>query len=279
MLRRILFTAVLWLVVGVLIYSLSEFLFAALASLPFLLYLSVVATRVRKFTQDFKPKIARLVLDFIDDSPLFGDFKYHPKRSIPIEKFKQSQLFMTSPAVYQGEDFIEGRIGDVEFEMSELNVQEFSRVRQRLDTVFRGVFLRAKFHAKPKGGILVLPKARLQYLSETLKVFVKKGGLNMDGFIKHQKFLERYTVFAEKNTRATDLLTEELMGFLLGYGKQRGDICLSMWGENCYVGIWSDKDMLEPKLFQSNVSFDLVREFYNDIYLALHVVIALDKAH
>lgn len=279
MMRLILFSAAIWLVVAVLVYSLSEFLFAALVSLPFMLYIAAVAGRVRRFISDFKPKVVRLVLDFIDDGALFGDLKYHPKRSIPIDKFMRSQLFITRPAVYEGEDFIEGRIGDVEFELCELKVEEYSRVRQRLDAVFRGVFVRAKFHYKPKGALLVVPRSRLQYLSETLKVFVKKGGQNMDAFVKHPKFLERYTVFAKKDTRVTDLLTAELMGFLLGYGKQRGDICLSMLDENCYVGIWSDKDILEPKLFQSNVSFDLVREFYSDIYMALHVVLALDRAH
>lgn len=279
MMRLILFSAVLWLVAAVLVYSLSEFLFAAIVSLPFMFYIAIVARRVRRFVSDFKPKVVKLVLDFIDDGALFGNLKYSAKKSLPIDKFLRSQLFITRPAVYEGEDFIEGRIGDVEFEMCELKVEEFSRVRQRLDSVFRGVFLRAKFHYKPKGAILVLPKSRLQYLSETLKVFVKKGGQNMDAFVKHPKFLERYTVYAKKDTRATDLLTEELMGFLLGYGKQRGDICLSMWEENCYVGIWSDKDILEPRIFQSNVSFELVQEFYKDIYLALYVVMALDKAH
>lgn len=279
MLRLIGFSAALMLGVGVLVYALSEFLFAALASLPFMFYIAMVAGRVRRFTADFKPKVVKLILDFIDDGPLFGDLRYDAKRKIPIDKFMRSQLFITRPAVYEGEDFIEGRIGDVEFELCELKVEEFSRVRQRLDDVFRGVFLRAKFKYPSKGSVLVLPRARLPDLSETVKAYVRTGGQNMDAFIKHQKFRETYITYGSRNTKVTDLLTEEMMGFILGYRKEKGEICMSILGENCYVGIWNHKDILEPKILQSNVSFELVRDFYDDIYLALYIVMALDRAH
>ncbi len=279
MLRLILFSALLMLGVGVVVYALSVFVVAMLACLPFGLYMSVVAARLKRFTADFKPKVVRLILDFIDDGPLFGDLKYDAKRKIPMDKFLRSQLFITRPAVYEGEDFIEGRIGDVEFELCELKVEEFSRVRMRLDSVFRGIFLRAKFRYPTKGAILVVPRAQLPYLSETVKVFVKQGGQNMDGFIRHDKFRETYTTYGSSNTKVNELLTEELMSFILGYRKEKGELCMSILGENCYVGIWNDKDILEPKIFQSNVSFELVREFYNDIYVALYVVTALDRAH
>lgn len=279
MLRLILFSAVLWLVVAVLVYSLSEFLFAALVSLPFLFYIAIVANRIRRFVDDFKPKIVRLVLDFIDDGPLFGELKYRAKDKIPLEKFLRSKLFITRPAVYQGEDFIEGRIGDVEFEMSELKVEEYSRVRQRLDSVFRGVFLRAKFRYPTSGELLVLPRAKLPYLSETAKAFVKSGGLNMDGFVQHQLFRENYITYGGKNTKVSELLTPELMGFILHYRQKKSELVLSIFHENCYIAIWNPKDILEPKILQSNVSFELVREFYDDVYMALQVVLALDRSH
>ncbi len=279
MLRLILFSAALWLVVVVMVTALSEFLFAAMVSLPFMFYLAMVGARVRRFKADFKPRVVKLVLDFIDDGPLFGDLKYHAKRMIPIDKFMRSRLFITRPAVYEGEDYIEGRIGDVEFELCELKVQEFSRVRQRLDSVFRGVFLRAKFHYPLKGSVLLVPRARLPYLSETVKAYVRNGGENMDGFIKNAKFREAYITYGSRNTKVTDLLTEELMGFILTYGKRHDSISLSILGDHCYVALWNEKDILEPRLFQSNVSFELVREFYNDIYSAMYVVMALDRSH
>ncbi len=279
LLRRMMFTAVLWTGIAVLLFYLQIFVIALFALLPFGVYISVMIARFRKFVLTFKPRVVKLILDFIDDGLLFGDLKYNPKGKIEPQKFLWSSLFVTRPAVYEGEDFIEGRIGDVEFEMCELKVQEYSRVRQRLDDVFRGVFIRAKFFYPPKGALLILPRHELPQLSESVKAFVRNGGQAMDGFIRHEEFRKIYTIYGSRNTKVAELLPDELMDFILKYRKKSGEIYLSLIGKICYVAISNKKDILEPKLFQSNVSYELVREFYEDIDAALYMVMALDRSH
>jgi hypothetical protein len=250
-----------------------------LLAIPITLYLGYLGRQVQKFRLAFKPRVVRLILDFIDDGLLFGDLKYSAKRKIPLEKFLESRIFYTMPAVYEGEDFIEGRIGDVEFEMCELRVEEFSRVRARLDEVFRGIFVRAKFVHPPRGSLLVVPKVALPEVSEALRGFVALGGQNMDPFLRNRPFTEIFTTYGSKDAKPNDLLPEELMDFILRYRRRAGDIYLSFFGNHIYAGIPNDKDILEPKLFQSNVSYELVREFYEDIYVALSLVIAFDRSH
>lgn len=279
LLRRMMFSLALWAGIAVLLFYLQIFVVALFALLPFGVYLSVMFSRFRKFVLNFKPRVVKLILDFIDDGLLFGDLKYNPKGKIELKKFLWSSLFGARPAVYDGEDYIEGRIGDVEFEMSELRVQEFSRVRARLDDVFRGVFVRAKFFAPLKGALLVLPRKELPQLSEAVKDFVRNGGQAMDGFVRHEEFRRVFTVYGSRNAKVADLLPEELMDFMLRYRKRKGEVYLSIFGKNCYAALTSKKDILEPKLFQSNVSFELVREFYEDIDAALFVVMALDRSH
>ncbi|MCB9336965.1 MAG: DUF3137 domain-containing protein [Lewinellaceae bacterium] len=279
LLRRMFFTLLLWAGIAVLLFYLQVFVFALYALIPFGIYLYVMTTRFRKFVLTFKPRVVKLILDFIDDGLLFGDLKYNPKGKIELKKFLWSSLFGARPAVYEGEDYIEGRIGDVEFEMCELRVQEFSRVRARLDDVFRGVFIRSKFFAPLKGAMLVLPKKELPQLSEAVRDFVRNGGQAMDGFVRHEEFRKVYTIYGSRHTKVADLLPDELMDFMLQYRKKKGEVYLSLFGKNCYVALSSKKDILEPKLFQSNVSFDLVREFYEDIDAALFMVMALDRSH
>ena len=43
-----------------------------------------------------------------------------------------------------------------------------------------------------------------------------------------------------------------------------------------YVAVSQEKDLLEPALWQSNMSFDLIREFYEDITLLLSIVLDVD---
>ncbi len=255
------------------------FVLTLLLSIPVVLYFIYLAKKIRAWVVDFKPKVVRLLIDFIDDGLLFGDFRYEAKQGIPVEKFLESGIFMTRPAEYKAEDYIDGRIGDIEFEMCELYVREFSRVRARLDEVFRGLFLRAKFVHPPKGTLLVIPKKQIPQLSETLKNFVALGGSSVDNAIHHPRFTESYAVYASSDTRIFELLTEQMMDFLLKYQREAGAVSLSFHGKHIYAAIPNNKGILEPRFFQSNVSYSLVKEFYDDIYIALNLIIEFDKAH
>ncbi len=279
LLRLMLFSAVIMVGLGAFLMYLDVLVIGMLAMIPFGIYISYLVRRVQKFVQEFKPKVVKLILDFIDDGLLFGDLHYDAKRKIPFDKFIRSGIFVTRPAVYNGEDFIEGRIGDIEFEMCELNVKEFSKIRERLDSVFRGIFIRAKLFHPLKGTMLVVPRSTLPDLSETVKAFIRHGGQNLDGFIRNEDFRETFTVYGSINTKITEMLPVELMDFMLDHLHRRGLIYLSLSEKNIYAAIANDKDILEPKLFSSNVSFDLVKEFYEDINLALFVVTAIDRSH
>jgi uncharacterized protein DUF3137 len=278
-LLRLMFFSVL-LLAGVIVFEIyvNILIVTLFLAIPTGVYIGFLIRRTRKFVQHFKPNVVKLILDFIDDGLLFGELQYDAKGFIPPQHFMQSNIFGAVPAVYKGEDYIAGRIGDIKFEMCELKVQEYSRVRARLDDVFRGIFIRAKFVHPPKGALLAVPRAAMPQLSNALKSFVAAGGQNIDGFVRNEKFREVYTLYGSKNTRVSELLPEELMEFMLQYRQRAGEIYLSIIGKNIYAGITHEKDILEPKLFQSNVSFDLVREFYDDIYVAIFMVTALDKS-
>lgn len=279
MLRRIFLSLVLMVGVAALVMAIGIFVLALIAVIPFVIYLYYQYRQIQKFREKFKPRVVELILDFIDNDLLFGELRYDAKGKISHDKFAKSNIFGVKPAVYEGEDFIEGRIGDVEFEMCELLVEEFSKVRKRLDLVFRGIFVRAKFFYPLNGKLLVLPRKSLPQRSEALKAFIRSDGQVMDPFVRHKHFLETYTVYGTKETKVSELLPKELMDFILVARERTGEIQLSIFKENCFIAISNNKDILEPKIFQSNVSYELVREFYEDIFVALFIVTALDRAH
>ena len=65
---------------------------ALLVAIPFVVYISFLYGRVKKFTQTFKPQVVKLVLDFIDDGPLFGDLAYRPNQKVALQKFMASGI-------------------------------------------------------------------------------------------------------------------------------------------------------------------------------------------
>lgn len=277
---RLLVFAVL-LLVGVLIVEI--YLRILIVSLLLLIvlgvYISFVYYQMRKFILNFKPHVVKLVLEFIENDPLVGRLEYEARKKIPLQRFLSSGIFYTMPAVYEGEDYISGRIGDIEFEMCELMVQEFSRVRARLDDVFKGIFLHAVFRHPSSGRLLVLPREDIHEQTEVVRNFLASGGQCLDGLIVNEQFNQRFTVYGTRDTRLSSLLPKELREFILNYRRRESKLYLSFIGQHMFIAISNDKDILEPHILQSNVSFELVREFYEDIYSALYVVYAIDVSH
>jgi len=205
---------------------------------------------------------------------------YEQKRFIAKKDFVNSGLFVGGLDVYQGEDFIQGSIGDVDYELSELNVREYSKVRSRLNYVFRGVFLKATVREGVGGTIIILPEQFRQYLERSIRAVLKKGARDIEGFLRNEDFRDTFMVYATRDAQLKDFLTDEMMDAILDYRDKTGkEIYISMKRNNIYLAVTEPKDLLEPFIFRSNVSFELVRGFFEDITLLLSIVEDFDIQH
>jgi hypothetical protein len=203
--------------------------------IPIGLYMTYLGYRIQRFKSTFKPHVVNLILDFIDDGLNFGTLKYDSNRFIAKERFVASRIFATEAPFYKGEDYISGKIGELDFEMCELNVKEFSKVRNRLNYVFRGVFLYTTFNLPLRGKVLVLPR--------------------------------------EFNANVASLLSKDMQNAIVNYRFETGkEIYISFIEKEIYIAITEPKDILEPFIFRSNVSFELVREFFEDIHMMMNIV-------
>ncbi|RMG87747.1 MAG: DUF3137 domain-containing protein [Bacteroidetes bacterium] len=281
-LLRLLFFSAIILAFIILIEIMINLLVVTLfLMIPIGLYMIYLSWRIRKFRFTFKPRIVELLLDFIDDDPNFGTLKYKADQKIPLSMFMESGIFGTRPAVYEGEDYIAGRYGEFEFEMSELNVREFSKVRNRLNYVFRGVFLHARLQYDKKGELLILPRDFRQYLVPAIKKFTAKGGRQLEPLaIQNPEFREEFLVYLGKHTILKNILSKEMQSVIMEY-VERADkyIYISFKNRDIYIAVTEPKDILEPKLFQSNVSFELVREFFEDINMLIQIVEDIDRSN
>jgi Protein of unknown function (DUF3137) len=246
---------------------------------PLVIYISFIFNELETFRSTFKPRVVSLLLDFIDNDVTFKtDLKYVEKGSISRETFANSRLFNTAAPDFVGEDYITGGMGELEFELSELSVKEFSPVRNRLDDVFRGVFLHARFTHQVQvesGEILVLPRHRKPFLSKTIKAFTVKNGKVFEP--QNAYFRDEFVVYKTEDANIKGFLSIDMQRSILKYQQKEGkDVYLSFIGNDIYIAVTQDKDLLEPVLWQSNVSFDLIREFYEDITMLLSIIIDID---
>jgi len=248
--------------------------------LPIVGYIIWLYFQIRKYIDRFKPNVIELVLDFVDNSMNYEEMKYDAKGKLSVEKFQQSGLFANKLVVYDAEDYITGQIGNIEFELCELDAKEFSPVRERLDDVFKGIFLRAYYDLKepPEGAILIWPRKLRQFHTKAIKNFTANGGRNIDKELYSAPFTEIFTTYALEDTDVRFLLTTEMQHLIVDYQKRSGrEMYLGIHSNEIFVFLSQDKDILEPDLFRPNVSFEMVREFFADIQLIVEVVEDLDR--
>ena len=280
LLRLLFFSALL--LAGIVIFQLSAgiLVLSLILMLPITGYLLYLIYRVREFVRTFKPHVMNLVLDFIDDGLNRGTMAYHPGKKIEKGRFLASRIFVTKAPYYEGEDFITGRVGEMDFELSELDVREISAVATRLDTVFKGVFLYALFPEETEGQMIIWPRENRQFHTRSIREFTWHGASGADHEIMNERFRNHFMTFATENTYVAGILTEPMQQALADYVLYTGkEVYASFQDQEIYIAVTEPKDILEPYIFRSNLSFELVREFFEDVNLLLQIVEEFDKTH
>lgn len=241
-------------------------------------YIAYLGYRIQVFRNSFKPNVVRLLLDFMDDGPNFGNLKYDPKAFIPKNEFLASGIFASKVPEYSGEDMISGKIGELDFKLCEINAREFSRVRNRLNYVFKGVFMTSTFRHNMRGEIVVLPKEFKQYLSRSIKAITRRGGSFVPDEYLIDNFGEFFMTYATQDINPTQILTPFLQEAILEYRLRTGkNLYVSFINRDIYIAITEPKDLLEPRILSSNVSFELIKEFFEEIYTLIYIVEEFDK--
>lgn len=281
LIRLLAVSMVLLLFVVVLQFYLAIFIVTLLLALLVGCWIAYLGFRVQVFFKEFKPRVVALLLDFIDNDVNFSFEQYDPKGMIPAKQFFESRIFVSGDE-YHGEDLIRGQVRETPFEICELNVREFSGARSRLDRVFKGVFLIGDYQRWDlHGAVLVLPDAHRKYMSRSERAFHLEGGRRVRENLLPE-FEAFFDTYATPDIRVKDVISPEMQRNILSFRSRFQDvnrnkeICFSIIGDKIYLALSQDKDLLEPKLLRSNVSYEVVREFYDDLRLLLDVVLDVD---
>jgi hypothetical protein len=281
LLRLLLVSALLMAGVVVLQVYVSIFVLTLALFIPIGLWIAYLGFKVQVFYKEFKPRLVTLLLDFIDNDVNFKFEGYEHKGFLPAEKFLQSRIF-TRADDYSGEDLIRGQVRETPFEACELRVKEMSEVRNRLDTVFKGIFLIADYQRwDMQGGVLALPDVYRKYLSRSERGFHLLGGRRVKSGILPE-FEAVFDTYATNDVRIKEVVSEDFQRAILRFRKhfqemnRQKEIYFSIIGDKIYLALRQDRNLLEPSLFQSNTSFEVVYEFYEDIRLLLELVMEVD---
>lgn len=245
--------------------------------LPLVGYFSWLGRALRQYVKLFKPRIVKLILDFIDNQLSYDTLHYEPEKGISKKMFLESGLFVTKADDYQSEDYISGKIGDVAFELSEIRARELAGQQSGTRLVFSGVFFKATFNRPVRGAILIIPRHERARMNKVIKKFNLKGGkpVVLEGM---DEFNERFLIYRTLNASISMAVSKAFCESILNYyqmTKESPAVLIS--GEGAYAVLPSSKDMLEPKLFSSNLKFEEIDEFYRDLNMLLELIEELDR--
>ena len=273
---QMLMGSVLVLVVAIIVGSyVRVYIVGVLLAIPLVIYIVYLSSLLSRFRYRFKPRVVNLVLDFIAPRQM----QYDQRRSISKSRFQRSLIFDTPAHFFQGEDYISGTIGEVRFEMCELDVRENSRTDNELEEVFKGIFLHAMLKKGQYDGRLVIyPRKYYQYLTRSMKTHTALGAEEVEP--DDPFFDELFVSFASRDMPVHKLLSQEVMDMLIEFYTQKGkDLYLSFIHDRMYIGVAEPRDILEPNYTDTVVSFDLVREFFEDLQLVFTLVEEFDLHH
>lgn len=230
----------------------------------------------KSYTPDFKDKIIRQLIHYIDDQ-----LDYQPTKCIPQHQYAKSNIFIQKPDRYKGEDFICGKVGETQISFSELHAEykttttdKKGRKQTHWHTIFKGIFFEADFNKEFKTRTYVLPDTmektfgflgkKLQSMNFARPPLVK---------LEDPEFERHFVVYGEDQVEARYILSPGLMQRLMDFrNKSNKSVSLSFVENSIYVAIPESKNLFEPRLFRSNLDPGFIREYYDFLELTIGIV-------
>jgi len=234
----------------------------------------------RDFRANFKNSIIRQIIQYVDPS-----LKYAPEGCISQGEFQSSTLFKHSIDRYKGEDLVDGQIDKTRIRFSELHAEYKTTTtdskgnrRTQWHTIFKGLFFVADFNKHFEGRTVVLPDSA-EKLFGRLGQKLQSMNMSRDDLIKLEdpEFEKAFVVYATDPVEARYILSTALMRRILEFKrKMKVPIHIGFVNANLYMAISLRKNMFEPRILRTVLDFELVREYLEDVVLAVSIVEALN---
>lgn len=231
--------------------------------------------RDKTFYTDFKTQVIERIVNFIS-----SDLVYEPKNFVGSDSFERSRIFLKSVDRYKGDDMVRGKIDKTQIWFSEVKAEYKTTTtdskgnrKTTWHTIFKGMFFIADFNKHFQTSTVVLPnrlgKGFLADFFNKMNLARKEKHVRLED----PEFNKHFVVYGEDQVEARYVLSTSLMKRITDFREKQGSqIYLSFVNSFLYVAINYKRDLFEPSYFKKLTNFNLVKGFYEDIYLAVSIV-------
>ena len=225
----------------------------------------------RGYVAKFKALVIQRIINFIDEN-----LKYNANDCIDKSTFMLSKIFHTKPNRYKGDDLVWGKTGATKIKFSEINAvhESGSGKNRHRHTIFKGLFFIGDFNKHFTAQIVVLPDTAEKlfgYLGQKLQSLnILRGQLIK---LDDPEFEKEFAVYGDDQIQARYILSTSLMERIVEFKKKTGrKIYLSFVGSMVFVAVSYTRSLFEPRIFQTLLDFNPIRQYFEDLQLAIGIV-------
>lgn len=225
----------------------------------------------RGYVAKFKSLVIERIVHFIDEN-----LNYDADECIDKSTFMLSKIFTTKPNRYKGDDLVWGKVGATKIKFSEIHAEHESGSgkNRRRHTVFKGLFFIGDFNKHFTTQTVVLPDTAEKlfgYLGQKLQSLnIFRGQLIR---LDDPEFEKHFVVYGNDQIQARYILSTSLMERIVEFKKKTGrKIYLSFVGSMVFVAVSYTRKLFEPRLFRTLLDFGPIREYFEDLQLAIGIV-------
>ena len=230
----------------------------------------------KDFKLNFKNSVIRQIIQYVDPN-----LSYSPENMISSGEFQSSTLFKERIDRYKGEDYVQGLIDKTEIRFSELHAEHKTtttdskgNTQTHWSTIFKGLFFVADFNKHFHGRTVVLPDSAEKWFGKLGQKF-QSMNMNRDDLVKLEdpEFEKEFVVYSTDQIEARYILSPALMRRILELKRRlKVPVHIGFVNSNLYMALSIKKNMFEPRIMRSILDFEMVRDYLEDIILAVGIV-------
>lgn len=216
---------------------------------------AITSKKRKKFHKTYKQKVINEIV-----MAVFPTFHYDAYKSIPKEKFFESQIFQkyVNKMSYVGDDYFSGTIGETNFEMSDILVEVGNGNNKQ--KVFQGLVFIMNFNKRFKTSTQVWPE-RFKY------------GAKANVKLEDPRFEKNFKVRGDDQVEARFILSTSLMERINNFYEQRKvPVLLSFYKSHLIMGLNYKKEHFEPKIWSPNKTKQAVEETISAVNVTTEIV-------
>jgi hypothetical protein len=253
--------------------------FSSLFTLIILIVFSGVTSLYRRqqfsVKSTYKHEVISKIVEAVD-----SNFVYQPYGQVVREYFNESRLF-SEPDRYSGEDYISGRLGETDFQLSEIHAEyksgsDYEDGSSSYSTIFKGFFMVADFHQDFQGHTIVVPDNKAVGIWGRIQQAIKSQGMET-AEMEDVDFEDKFDVFTTDQEEARNILSMSMIENIVKL-KEKFDskIYIAFLNSCIYIAIEWKLNIFEPNLHSTLLDENTIHGFLDEIWMCLEIIEDLD---